>query len=275
MSTLVTARVERMLPAPPSAVYERWVDAERLAEFICPAPGRANVQADPRVGGELRIEMVFPNRTRVIEAAYLALDPPHRLVLAWRQLPAVVDSVVTVTFEEAAGAQTLMTITHSRLPEPERESYRGGWGRIADQLARVAVHPYDVRAIGLVRSALRATADAPNQAFQGAPEARLEIDPAFAEALHLIEPGDELIVVTWLHRADRRVLQTHPMGDESLPLTGVFRTRSPDRPNPIGLHRVKVTARDGETALVVGALEAIDGTPILDLKVAMRAAQDA
>jgi tRNA-Thr(GGU) m(6)t(6)A37 methyltransferase TsaA len=133
----------------------------------------------------------------------------------------------------------------------------------------------EIRPVGVVRSSLRSTADAPNQAFQGAPAARLEIDRAFAGALHLIEPGDELIVVTWLHRADRDVRQTHPMGDEQLPLTGVFRTRSPDRPNPIGLHRATVTAREGATTLIVGALEAIDGTPILDLKVAMRAARDA
>jgi tRNA-Thr(GGU) m(6)t(6)A37 methyltransferase TsaA len=134
---------------------------------------------------------------------------------------------------------------------------------------------YDIQPIGVVRSSLRSRADAPNQAFQGAPEARLEIDPAFADALHLIEPGDELIVVTWLHQADRDVRQTHPTGDEQVPLTGVFRTRSPDRPNPIGLHRVTVTAREGETTLIVGALEAIDGTPIVDLKVAIRAAPDA
>ena len=128
---------------------------------------------------------------------------------------------------------------------------------------------FAVRPIGVVRSSLRDPADAPNQAYRGAPEAVLEIDEAYADALHLIEPGDELIVLTWLHLADRDVLQCHPMGDESIPLTGVFRTRSPDRPNPIGVHRVTVTAREGATALRVGALEAIDGTPIVDLKVAL------
>jgi len=134
---------------------------------------------------------------------------------------------------------------------------------------------YVVRPIGVVRSRLRATADAPNQAFEGAPDAVLEIDPAFAPALHRVEPGDELILLTWLHLADRDVLQTHPMGDDRIPLTGVFRTRSPGRPNPIGLHRVTVTAREGATTLRVGALEAIDGTPILDLKIAMGEAPDA
>ena len=129
---------------------------------------------------------------------------------------------------------------------------------------------YVVRPIGVVRSTLRSPADAPNQAFEGAPEALLEIEPRFAEALHRIEVGDELILLTWLNLADRDVLQTHPTGDTSIPLNGVFRTRSPDRPNPIGVHRVTVTARESRTSLRVGALEAIDGTPIVDLKVAMR-----
>jgi len=134
--------------------------------------------------------------------------------------------------------------------------------------------PYGLHAIGVVRSTLRAVADAPNQA-EGAPEALLDVDPAFAGALHRIEPGDELIVLTWLHLADRGVLQTHPMGDTRIPLTGVFRTRSPDRPNPIGVHRVTVTAVEGPTTIRVGALEAIDGTPIVDLKVAMDESRDA
>ena len=122
--------------------------------------------------------------------------------------------------------------------------------------------------IGVVRSALRDPADAPNQPHRGAPPAVLEIDPIYKDALHLIEPGDRLIVLTWLHLADREVRQTHPMGDTSIPLTGVFRTRSQDRPNPIGVHRVTVTAVDGST-LHVDALEAIDGTPIVDVKVAL------
>ena len=132
-----------------------------------------------------------------------------------------------------------------------------------------------IEPIGVVRSPLHARSDAPNQAFQGAPEAILEINPDLAPALHLIEPGTPLIVVTWLHQADRSVLQTHPQDDESIPLTGVFATRSPDRPNPIGLHRVTVTDVHPPTNVCVDALEAIDGTPILDLKVAMTQAPDA
>lgn len=139
------------------------------------------------------------------------------------------------------------------------------WDAMGESEAYV-LHP-----IGVVRSSLRTPADAPNQAFEGAPEARLEIAPAFADALHRVRPGDELIVLTWLHLADRDVLQTHPTGDPAIPLTGVFRTRSPDRPNPIGVHRVTVTGLDGPTTLRVDALEAIDGTPVVDVKIAMRA----
>jgi tRNA-Thr(GGU) m(6)t(6)A37 methyltransferase TsaA len=133
---------------------------------------------------------------------------------------------------------------------------------------------YTVHPIGVVRSTLSEPAEAPNQAFEGAPESLLEFEPTFTDALHRIRIGDELILLTWLHLADRAVLQTHPTGDTSIPLTGVFRTRSPDRPNPIGVHRVTVTALEGPTSLRVAALEAIDGTPIVDLKIAMRDAPE-
>lgn len=128
---------------------------------------------------------------------------------------------------------------------------------------------FELHQIGVVRSSLTDKADAPNQAFEGAPPAVLEVDPDFADALHLVEPGDELIVLTWLHLADRSVLQTHPRDDEAIPLTGVFRTRSSERPNPIGVHRVTVTAVDG-TMVQIDALEAIDGTPIVDIKPVLR-----
>lgn len=132
-----------------------------------------------------------------------------------------------------------------------------------------------IRPIGFVRSDLRDRRRAPCQAFEGAPGAILEIGLEFAPALHRISLGTELIVVTWLHEADRGVLQTHPMDDEGIPLTGVFATRSPDRPNPIGLHRVIVTDLTPPTKIHVDALEAIDGTPVLDLKIAMNRAPDA
>jgi tRNA-Thr(GGU) m(6)t(6)A37 methyltransferase TsaA len=129
--------------------------------------------------------------------------------------------------------------------------------------------------IGVVRSSLHDRASAPRQARDGAPGAILEINPGLLPALHRVVAGTELIVVTWLHEADRSILQTHPMDDERIPLTGVFATRSPDRPNPIGLHRVTVTDVDPRTGVHVDALEAIDGTPILDLKIAMSEAPDA
>ena len=131
-----------------------------------------------------------------------------------------------------------------------------------------------IEPIGFVRSALGDLRDAPRQAFEGAPPASLEIDPKFTPALDRITAGTELIVVTWLHQADRSVLQTHPMGDERIPLTGVFATRSPDRPNPIGLHRVTVVGVHPATGVHVDRLEAIDGTPVLDLKIVIKQARD-
>jgi tRNA-Thr(GGU) m(6)t(6)A37 methyltransferase TsaA len=119
--------------------------------------------------------------------------------------------------------------------------------------------------IGVIRSELAALADAPMQGSEGAPDAWLEVAPSVAAALDGIEVGDELIVITWFHRADRSVLQTRPRSDPRNPMTGVFATRSPDRPNPLGLHPVTVRAIDG-ARLRVGPIEAIDGTPVVDIK---------
>ncbi len=119
--------------------------------------------------------------------------------------------------------------------------------------------------IGVVESSLAERASAPRQADEGAPPAWLVFDPAFAEGLSDLRPGQQIVLLTWLDRARRDVLAVHPRGDTSRPVEGVFNTRSPDRPNPIGLHVVEITAMDGPRIRVSG-LEALDRTPILDVK---------
>ena len=128
--------------------------------------------------------------------------------------------------------------------------------------------PLVIEPIGVVRSELGSRKNAPRSAADGAPEAVLDLEARFAAALEGVRAGMDLDVVTWLHHGVREVLQVHPGRDEARPLTGVFATRSPDRPNPIGIHRVTVTAVEAPARVRVEALEAIDGTPILDLKVA-------
>jgi len=119
--------------------------------------------------------------------------------------------------------------------------------------------------VGAVESSLTDLASAPRQGDEGAPEAWLVFDERFADALDGIAAGDDLLLLTWLHQADRDVLRMHPRGDPSRPVQGVFSTRSPDRPNPLGLHRVTVRSIDGRRVRV-SALEAVDGTPIVDVK---------
>jgi tRNA-Thr(GGU) m(6)t(6)A37 methyltransferase TsaA len=127
---------------------------------------------------------------------------------------------------------------------------------------------YLLHPIGVLRSSLTRREDAPRQGSEGAPDAWLEVAEAFAVGLAGLAVGDALIVITWLHKAQRDVLQTHPRNDQTAPLAGVFATRSPDRPNPLGLHRVTVREIEGRR-LKVGPIEAIDGTPIVDIKPAL------
>ena len=135
---------------------------------------------------------------------------------------------------------------------------------------------YTLEPIGFIRSAVKGRQDAPRQGPEGAPDAWLEIEPRFADALLGIDVGHELIVITWLHEARRDVLQGHPRNDANRPLTGVFYTRSPARPNPLGLHPVTVReidppSREGygatsSTRIKIGPIEAFDGTPVVDIK---------
>jgi tRNA-Thr(GGU) m(6)t(6)A37 methyltransferase TsaA len=134
--------------------------------------------------------------------------------------------------------------------------------------------PHDdirLRPIGTVQSPLTDPATAPKQGDEGAPEAWLVFEPRVLAGLEDLHAGDDLIVLTWLDRADRDVLRVHPRGDRANPMQGVFSTRSPARPNPIGLHRVQIVSIDGPR-LRVRNLEAIDGTPILDVKPPLRPA---
>ena len=123
----------------------------------------------------------------------------------------------------------------------------------------------NLRPVGILRSSLTDRKDAPRQGAEGAPDAWIEIEAWARDALLGIAVGDALLVLTWLHEADRRTLRVHPRNLPENEIAGVFATRSPDRPNPIGIHPVTVRAIEG-LKLLVGPIEAIDGTPVLDLK---------
>jgi tRNA-Thr(GGU) m(6)t(6)A37 methyltransferase TsaA len=125
---------------------------------------------------------------------------------------------------------------------------------------------FQISPIGYVHSALKECADAPLQGWEGAPDALLEIDPTFIDCLDGFHAGQNIWILTWLHHAQRSIFKVHPRGSVQNPLTGVFATRSPDRPNPIGLHRARILSIQGHRRLQVQGLEAIDGTPIIDIK---------
>lgn len=128
-------------------------------------------------------------------------------------------------------------------------------------------------AIGVIRSSIKARTEAPKQGSEGAPEAWLEVSRFATDALDGLAEGDHIIVLTWLHKARRDVFKVHPRGNENNPLTGVFATRSPDRPNPLGLHRVTIRRIDSNR-LLIGPIEAIDGTPVIDIKPVLSGVRD-
>ena len=130
-----------------------------------------------------------------------------------------------------------------------------------------------LRPIGVIRSELKDRRRAPKQGSEGAPDAWLEVKSFATDALHGLAPGDEIILITWLHHARRYVLKVHPRSDPHRPLTGVFATRSPDRPNPLGLHRVTLRSIAGNR-LRIGPIEAVDGTPVVDIKPVLGSSRD-
>lgn len=130
-----------------------------------------------------------------------------------------------------------------------------------------------LRPIGVIRSTLKTRGEAPKQGSEGAPDAWLNMAPFAAPGLDGLVVGNDIIVVTWLHRARRDVLKVHPRSDPRRLLTGVFATRSPDRPNPLGIHRVTVRRIAG-SRLRIGPIEVIDGTPVVDIKPVLAGLQD-
>ena len=133
---------------------------------------------------------------------------------------------------------------------------------------------YILYPIGFLQSPLKELKEAPMQGREGAPDAWLAVNASFSEGLEALEVGDEIIVITWLHKAQRDILKVHPRDDETKPLAGVFATRSPDRPNPLGLHLVTVLEIAG-ARVKVGPIEAIDGTPVVDIKPVLPQSADA
>jgi len=125
---------------------------------------------------------------------------------------------------------------------------------------------FELRQIGTVRSTLKNRGDCPFQEKEGAPEAWIEIESPYGEGLAGLQPGDEIIVLTWLHLANREKLQVHPRGNRQNPLKGVFATRSPSRPNPIGFHQTRILNVDQPLRIKVQALEVVDNTPVVDIK---------
>ncbi len=125
---------------------------------------------------------------------------------------------------------------------------------------------FTIQAVGVVHSALRKLEDCPLQEAESAYEATIELFDEYTRAAMHIRPGDTLLLLTWLDKADRSVLETHPRNDPANELTGIFSTRSPNRPNPIGLHEVSILTKEGAGIFKVSALEVLDGTPIIDIK---------
>jgi len=137
----------------------------------------------------------------------------------------------------------------------------------------VATGSYSLEPIGFIRSDLKRRDEAPRQGKEGAPDVWLEVSPRFVEGMQDIIVGQEIIFITWLHKAERNTLKVHPRDDISAPLAGVFSTRSPNRPNPLGLHRVTVREIVGNR-IRIGPMEAIDGTPVADIKPVLSESKD-
>ena len=215
------------------------------------------------------------------DAVFRALAHPRRRAIFERLTggeAAVKELKARFDISQPAVSQHLATLRRAGLVSERREGrlvyYKVARRGLRPLVGWVAHHPaFWLRPIGVIRSTLKRRAEAPKQGREGAPEAWLEVSPFAAAGLEGFAAGDDVVVVTWLHLARRDVLKVHPRSDRRRPLTGVFATRSPDRPNPLGLHRVTVRKVAGRR-LRIGPIEAVDGTPVVDIKPVLAGARD-
>ncbi|HEX6500475.1 MAG TPA: tRNA (N6-threonylcarbamoyladenosine(37)-N6)-methyltransferase TrmO [Micromonosporaceae bacterium] len=245
-------------PPPPFATRQEW-----LAQVDPPGDESAGAWlCDPDgIGPRLSIISVpepktAKNRLHIdIRVPAGGVDPQQR----WARVVAESERLA------AAGGAVVAVVDghHIVMADPEGNEF------CVAAAAAAAPTSYPVRPAGYVQSPLRSRADAPKQGREGAPDAWLVFDDDMADAVADLAVDTDIIVLTWLHEARRDVLAVHPRDDPATPLTGVFSTRSPDRPNPIGLHRVRIATIDA-TRVLVHDLEAVDGTPILDVKPVLR-----
>lgn len=248
---------EVMHPAPTFAMLSRG-DLRLVLSAPGGGPGGGQAMPDgtlPRPGGWNRFSIEVPD----VEAAVGELRAAGA---RFRNEVVVGAGGKQVLVEDPSG--NLVELFQPTRPEARLETGEAGAARSAAPHARTAAR-FEVRAVGHVESPLTEREEAPRQGGEGAPAAWLVFEPEMAEAIRDLEVGDHVIVLTWLHLSRRDELSTRPGGDPDGPLRGVFSTRSPNRPNPIGLHRVELLER-GDLRLLVGGLEAIDGTPVVDVK---------
>jgi tRNA-Thr(GGU) m(6)t(6)A37 methyltransferase TsaA len=278
---MATTRITRRIDAPPARVYAALLDAEAVREWMVPDGMTSEVlEFDAREGGSFRITLTYEAPTTTgktsrqsdtFHGRFVKLVPGAEVVqtVEFETDDPAMQGEMTITYLlAAAGTGTELTGTHEHLPPGVSPADNAlGWSMSIAKLARLveAGEPWELHPIGRVRSPLVDLADAPRQGDEGAPDAELVIDDACVAGLAGIDVGEELLVLSWLHHASRDVVSVHPRGDPDRPAQGVFTTRSADRPNPIGLHRVTVVAVDGHVVRVSG-LEAVDGTPIVDIK---------
>jgi tRNA-Thr(GGU) m(6)t(6)A37 methyltransferase TsaA len=274
----MAAKVSITLNAPAEKVWDHLTKHELIKKYFF----GTEVETDWKPGSPIYFRGAWEGKKYEDKGKILEFIPHQRIAyLYWSSfsgLPDRPENYQTITFELGSEQDKTVLRVSQNCSDEKKEHCESNWGMVLaglkkqvelESASRQSMLPetatYSVHPVGFVRSTLKLRAEAPKLGNEGAPDAWLDVIPSVADGLQGIAVGDEIILLTWFHEGRRDVLKTHPRWDKNRPLTGVFATRSPDRPNPIGLHRVTVLEITGHQ-LKVGPLEAIDGTPVVDIK---------